>query len=83
MPLTTAEMRRGRKDKMKEKTKLAAIMVSNCGGKNKRWQYVKELRKHMPVDVYGACGNLRCVRLSAMFILANINQDTKCKIYFN
>jgi hypothetical protein len=79
LPLTTAEKKRGRKEKVKEKTKLAAIMVSNCGGKNKRWKYVEELRKHMPVDVYGACGNLRCVRLSAMFILACINEDKTAK----
>ncbi|KDR19067.1 alpha-(1,3)-fucosyltransferase 7-like [Zootermopsis nevadensis] len=62
LPLTSAENKRRRKAKAKAKakTKLAAIMVSNCGGRNKRWEYVKELRKHMPVDVYGACGNLRC-----------------------
>lgn len=64
LPLTSAENKRRRKAKAKAKakTKLAAIMVSNCGGRNKRWEYVKELRKHMPVDVYGACGNLRYVR---------------------
>ena len=43
----------------KKKSKLAAIMVSNCGGKNKRWQYVQELRKHMKLDVYGSCGQFR------------------------
>lgn len=52
-----------REGKTKEKKKLVAIMVSNCGGKNKRWAYVKELKKHIPVDVYGACGNLRCARI--------------------
>ncbi|PNF39384.1 hypothetical protein B7P43_G13648 [Cryptotermes secundus] len=49
-----------REGKRREKRKLVAIMVSNCAGKNKRWSYVKELKKHIPVDVYGACGNLRC-----------------------
>jgi glycoprotein 3-alpha-L-fucosyltransferase len=65
LPLTKAEKllqrKQWRKDKTKEKTKLAAIMGSNCGGKNKRWEYVQLLKKHMPVDVYGACGNLRWV----------------------
>jgi glycoprotein 3-alpha-L-fucosyltransferase len=80
LPLTNAERKLRRKDKMAEKTKLAAIMVSNCGGKNKRWEYVKELRKHMPVDVYGACGNLRYLRISAMLVLENINQDKMYRI---
>jgi glycoprotein 3-alpha-L-fucosyltransferase len=64
--LTTAEKllakKKRREGKTKEKKKLVAIMVSNCGGKNKRWAYVKELKKHIPVDVYGACGNFRCAR---------------------
>lgn len=64
LPLTKAEKllqkEQRRNGKIEEKSKLAAIMMSNCGGKNKRWEYVQLLRKHMPVDVYGACGNLRC-----------------------
>jgi hypothetical protein len=66
LPLTKAEKllqkEQRRNGKIEEKSKLAAIMMSNCGGKNKRWEYVQLLRKHMPVDVYGACGNLRWVR---------------------
>lgn len=46
--------------KRKNKNKLAAIMISNCAGKNKRWDYVKELKKHMKLDVYGNCGQLKC-----------------------
>ncbi|KAK7070981.1 Fucosyltransferase, N-terminal [Halocaridina rubra] len=42
------------------KSKTVAIMGSNCGGKNKRWNYVKELKKYMEVDAYGGCGNLKC-----------------------
>jgi hypothetical protein len=65
--LTTAEkllLRKQRREgKTEEKKKLVAIMVSNCGGKNKRWSYVKELKKHIRVDVYGACGNLRCASI--------------------
>ncbi|XP_069691276.1 alpha-(1,3)-fucosyltransferase 7-like [Periplaneta americana] len=58
-PERTTVLKRRRR-RRPEKTKLAAIMISNCGGKNKRWQYVQQLRKHMPIDVYGGCGNLRC-----------------------
>lgn len=42
------------------KSKIVAVMGSNCGGKNHRWNYVKELQKYMDVDTYGACGNLKC-----------------------
>ncbi|XP_033627021.1 galactoside 3(4)-L-fucosyltransferase-like [Asterias rubens] len=48
------------------KTKLVSWMARNC------WEtfwprsaFVKELQKHIPVDVYGACGTLECLpRLS-------------------
>lgn len=43
----------------KRKDVLVAILGSNCGGKNKRWDYVKELQKHIAVDVYGGCGTLK------------------------
>ena len=43
----------------KRKDVLVAILGSNCGGKNKRWDYVKELKKHIAVDVYGGCGTLK------------------------
>lgn len=38
---------------------LITIMGSNCGSKNHRWEYVKELQKYINVDVYGGCGNLK------------------------
>lgn len=43
----------------KKKDVLVAIMGSNCGSHNHRWEYVKELQKHLPVDVYGSCGPLK------------------------
>ncbi|XP_066953062.1 alpha-(1,3)-fucosyltransferase C-like [Macrobrachium rosenbergii] len=42
------------------KTKLAAWFVTNCKAASKRQQFVKELQKFMPVDVYGPCGPLKC-----------------------
>ncbi|XP_066951701.1 4-galactosyl-N-acetylglucosaminide 3-alpha-L-fucosyltransferase FUT5-like [Macrobrachium rosenbergii] len=42
------------------KPNFTAIMGSNCGGSNKRWHYVRELKKYMDVDVYGGCGTLKC-----------------------
>ncbi|KAG5895854.1 hypothetical protein JTB14_038279 [Gonioctena quinquepunctata] len=43
----------------KKRDVLVAVMGSNCGGKNHRWAYIKELQKHIQVDVYGKCGPLK------------------------
>ena len=42
----------------RKKTKFAFWLVSNCGRSvfSQRDQYVNELRKYIPVDVFGACG---------------------------
>nr|XP_045611879.1 alpha-(1,3)-fucosyltransferase C-like [Procambarus clarkii] len=40
--------------------KTVAWMVSHCSTVSGREFYVKELQKHMSVDVYGLCGDLRC-----------------------
>lgn len=44
----------------KKRDVLAAILGSNCGSNNKRWEYIKELEKYLKVDVYGKCGTLKC-----------------------
>ncbi|EFA08198.2 Glycoprotein 3-alpha-L-fucosyltransferase A-like Protein [Tribolium castaneum] len=44
---------------LKRRDVLVAIMGSNCGGNNKRWDYVKELQKHIAVDTYGGCGTIK------------------------
>lgn len=49
-----------RKWKMKKKSDvLVAILGSNCGSHNHRWEYVRKLKEHIKVDVYGACGSLK------------------------
>lgn len=49
--------------KMKRKrTKYVAWMSSNCNVQSRRDQYVHRLRKIIPVDIYGRCGNLTCKR---------------------
>ncbi|KAG7173159.1 glycoprotein 3-alpha-L-fucosyltransferase A-like isoform X2 [Homarus americanus] len=47
-------------DYFKLHSKTVAALGSNCGGNNKRWQYVRELMKYMEVDTYGGCGTLKC-----------------------
>ncbi|EFX66759.1 hypothetical protein DAPPUDRAFT_64409, partial [Daphnia pulex] len=42
------------------KTKMAAWMVSNCGSHSNRKEMVSLLQKYIQVDVYGACGPLKC-----------------------
>ena len=39
-----------------------AWFVSNCGASNKRLDYAQELRKHISVDIFGACGEKKCGR---------------------
>ncbi|KAK8781517.1 hypothetical protein V5799_017140 [Amblyomma americanum] len=44
------------------RSKLVVWLVSNCRTPSGRMQFVKELKKHIPVDIYGTCGNLKCLR---------------------
>ncbi|XP_041361779.1 glycoprotein 3-alpha-L-fucosyltransferase A-like [Gigantopelta aegis] len=45
----------------RNKTKQVAWFVSHCTTPSRRQNYVKELRKYISVDTYGACGDLRCL----------------------
>ena len=45
-----------------DKTKMAVWPVSNCAAPSKRQEYVRELQKHIPVDIFGACGPHKCSR---------------------
>ena len=38
----------------------AAWLASNCHTHSEREQYVRELQKYFPVDVYGKCGSKKC-----------------------
>lgn len=49
-------------DIFRNKTKLVAAMISNCGASSLRDDYIRELSRHVPVDVYGQCGNFSCPR---------------------
>ncbi len=42
------------------KKKLVAWFVSHCKTTSLRENYVKELSKYVPVDIYGKCGNMTC-----------------------
>jgi len=47
------------------KTKQVAWLVSNCYAQNSRLEYAHELAKYIDVDIYGACGSLKCNRTGA------------------
>ncbi|KAF8794172.1 Fucosyltransferase C like protein [Argiope bruennichi] len=44
---------------IKNKTNKALWMVSNCRTESKREAYIRELRKHFKVDIYGKCSRKR------------------------
>ncbi|XP_018055295.1 PREDICTED: alpha-(1,3)-fucosyltransferase C-like [Atta colombica] len=47
-------------DTIRNKSKSVSWLVSNCYAKSGRLEYVKELSKHIDVDVYGRCGKFNC-----------------------
>ena len=62
------------------KKKLAAWFVSNCVTSIQREDYVKELSRYVPVDIYGKCGNLSCT--DHLQCLEMIRTDYKFYIAF-
>ena len=47
-------------DIVNRKTHMISWMVSHCHTPSLREDYVRELTKHIHVDVYGKCGSLQC-----------------------
>jgi glycoprotein 3-alpha-L-fucosyltransferase len=64
------------------KTKMVAWFVSNCNAGNGRLQYVKELAKHIPVHIYGPCGEYSCPRRQAAKCFDMLNKDYKFYLAF-
>lgn len=42
------------------KKKMIAWFVSHCNTTSKREIYVRQLAQFVPIDIYGACGNMSC-----------------------
>ena len=58
------------------KEKLVAWFASNCGPtRSRREEYVKELQKYIPVDVYGTCGPLKCPVNAPTLLAARRNEE--------
>jgi len=64
------------------KTKQVAWFVSNCGARNGRLNYARELGKYINVDIYGACGSKRCPRSSANKCFNLLDKDYKFYLAF-
>lgn len=64
------------------KTKKVAWFVSNCGARNGRLQYAHELQKYIQVDIYGACGSLKCSRNTADKCFDILDHDYKFYLAF-
>ena len=64
------------------KTKQVAWFVSNCGARNGRLQFAKELGKFVSVDIYGRCGPLKCPRNRAADCFKKLNRDYKFYLAF-
>jgi alpha-1,3-fucosyltransferase len=65
-----------------KKNKIAAALISNCeGDKSKRIDFINKLRKFIPIDVYGGCGEKKCpisqIRSACKELIAN-----EYKFYF-
>ncbi|XP_041450757.1 glycoprotein 3-alpha-L-fucosyltransferase A-like [Drosophila obscura] len=64
------------------KTKKVAWFVSNCIAVNGRLKYALELQHHIQVDIYGACGNLTCSRLTPEKCFKLLENDYKFYLAF-
>jgi glycoprotein 3-alpha-L-fucosyltransferase len=63
------------------KTKKVGWFVSNCGARNGRLEYARNLSKYIQVDIYGSCGDLKCPRASKD-CLALLDTDYKFYLAF-
>lgn len=65
---------------LRSKQKLVAWFVSHCKTTSHREDYVSELGRYLPIDVYGQCGNLTCI--NPLECLEMMRRDYKFTIAF-
>jgi len=59
-----------------QKTRQVAWFVSHCVTSSRREQYVRHLQKHLPIDVFGACGPHQCLRQTPPTPVTPLNRST-------
>ena len=77
---------------LSKKKKLMAWFVSHCVTDGKREDYLEELRKYIPVDIFGECGKRKDCRSGRKKNCINVSleeykfyfaaENTICKEYF-
>uniref|UniRef100_A0A6G1SA28 Fucosyltransferase n=1 Tax=Aceria tosichella TaxID=561515 RepID=A0A6G1SA28_9ACAR len=67
---------------IEQKQTRVAWFASNCHAKNNRLELAKELARHIPVDIYGKCGNLTCNKWTQTECMTLINRDYKFYLAF-
>ncbi|XP_065578654.1 alpha-(1,3)-fucosyltransferase C-like [Artemia franciscana] len=72
------------KNQFKNSTKnnWVAWMVSNCFTSSGREDYVKELSKHIPIEIYGDCGSSSCPKSRMKQCYEMIEKDYKFYLSF-
>ncbi len=65
-----------------KKRTAAAWFVSHCATQARRELYVKRLKKHIPVDIYGKCGTLQCSRSNETECYLRAEQQYKFYLSF-
>ena len=65
-----------------KKRTAAAWFVSHCATQARRELYVKRLKKHLPVDIYGKCGALQCSRANETECYLRAEQKYKFYLSF-
>ncbi|KAK6989809.1 glycoprotein 3-alpha-L-fucosyltransferase A-like isoform X1 [Biomphalaria glabrata] len=73
---------RNYKEILAKKKGLIVWMVSNCQVNSKRHEYVRELQKYVPVDIYGKCGPFQCARINDRDCLREITLKYKFYLGF-
>ncbi|XP_013094601.2 4-galactosyl-N-acetylglucosaminide 3-alpha-L-fucosyltransferase 9-like [Biomphalaria glabrata] len=70
------------KEILGQKKGLIAWVVSHCHVGSKRDEYVQELKKYVPVDIYGGCGTFKCSVSNDKDCIQEINAKYKFYLAF-
>ncbi|XP_063433073.1 glycoprotein 3-alpha-L-fucosyltransferase A-like isoform X2 [Mytilus trossulus] len=78
------KMQRNYTEIFQRKTKQVSWVVSNCNTQSQRRTYVEELKKYIPVDIYGNCGKNKtfCKRKSSIECHSSLSNDYKFYLGF-
>ncbi|XP_071080732.1 alpha-(1,3)-fucosyltransferase C-like [Haliotis cracherodii] len=70
------------KETVEQKSRAVAWFVSSCLTLSRRGEYVRQLQKHIAVDVYGKCGTMNCSSEGEGSCLSLLNTTYKFYLAF-